>query len=1021
MHYKTSPRNVLALLIALGGIQPLAAQISYVSGEISENFDTLSSTATNIAQSAFTDNVTIAGWYAASFETGYGGSGTFTFTMGTTENTATIDTVTAPVADGYTSSNGASTSGELYSFGANGSSERALGSLGSGTSDEIFIGMRIQNDTGAPMIRFTLSYDGEQWRRGANATQRAENMQVYYRVGGTDFVSNTGWVATPADLTFTTPNATDATASVLDGNTNKVTLTKEVVLSTPVPAGESLWIVWVDFDNVGTDHGLGIDNVKFSAVVSTGSDVSRGAGSTWTPSSFGGNAFTPADTAVFDGSASSVALSGNVEASALKFTTDGYVVTGTGSDSLAVDGAINVASGISATISGVLTGDSGLLKTGAGTLILSGVNTFVGSVTVNAGTISVNSDGAFGAAGNDINFEGTLVTSASSLSLGSGRTFSGLGGTIQTASSGTLSFAGPVAVGNLTISGPTTINFGGATNSVGTVSLAEPTAINVTGGALSLGGLALAQTSGTTTVTGPVSFSSGDKPFPVPGGTLVFNGAVTNGGTRLQKTGAGTLDLTSATVSGSGTLRIGVVSSDLVNQGGLVVIDEGSDLGTTQMHFNSGTLQATAPIISAAGVSIGGRRSYDAPAFASVLPVPTFTGSDITLSGASSFFTSPAAPASDQAIAVNVTNTTRLNGTFAVSTIGQWVMLGGGGTLVFGGNASALASNVLTADTITLQVDGQFGASLVEVSAGTTLTGSGTLTGWVTTTTTTTGTPPVTTTTVTYHSESNVWIRGGTLEPTGLLTVNAGLTLAGTTELDIAGLTRGTEYDSVALINPDAAGSVSFTLSYGGDLKLNFPATALNGTYTLFEIGASNVSRTGSFSSVELTGLYSGSLGNSGGVWSGADGSTSFSFNESTGVLTVTGGGSPTTALEDWKIEKFGTATDTPEILVGNTEDFDGDGLSNLLEYAFDTDPTVAGSSPVVASRSGNVLTLTYPRITDASLTYTVLGSGDLTAGFGATTGVTETTGGLSTYTDTVDLSAPGVRRFLRVSVTYTE
>ena len=112
---------------------------------------------------------------------------------------------------------------------------------------------------------------------------------------------------------------------------------------------------------------------------------------------------------------------------------------------------------------------------------------------------------------------------------------------------------------------------------------------------------------------------------------------------------------------------------------------------------------------------------------------------------------------------------------------------------------------------------------------------------------------------------------------------------------------------------------------------------------------------------------------------------------------------------------------DTAETLYGPSEDFDGDGMSNLLEYAFGTIPTLAEASPVVTGKNGNVLTLTYPRNTDPTLTYTVLGSGDLTTGFVAATGPTETTGGVSTYTDNVDVSAPGVRRFLRVEVTHQE
>ncbi|MBC8010966.1 MAG: hypothetical protein H7067_12815 [Burkholderiales bacterium] len=97
-------------------------------------------------------------------------------------------------------------------------------------------------------------------------------------------------------------------------------------------------------------------------------------------------------------------------------------------------------------------------------------------------------------------------------------------------------------------------------------------------------------------------------------------------------------------------------------------------------------------------------------------------------------------------------------------------------------------------------------------------------------------------------------------------------------------------------------------------------------------------------------------------------------------------------------------------------------GLANILEYALGTDLTIPNASPVVVGRSGNNLTLTYPRRApaDAALAYSVFGAGDLTTGFTAGAGTTNTAGNTSTYTDNVDLSVAGTRRFLRLSVTYT-
>ena len=129
----------------------------------------------------------------------------------------------------------------------------------------------------------------------------------------------------------------------------------------------------------------------------------------------------------------------------------------------------------------------------------------------------------------------------------------------------------------------------------------------------------------------------------------------------------------------------------------------------------------------------------------------------------------------------------------------------------------------------------------------------------------------------------------------------------------------------------------------------------------------------------------------------------------------------PASALSAWRFEQFGVYEDTPALLAGDTEDADDDGLANLLEYALGTDPKTAGASPVLVARSGAFLTLAYPRRSpaDPALVYTVQGSGDLSTGFIPATGTTQTTGSFSTYTDDVDIGAPGARRFLRLSVTY--
>jgi len=126
----------------------------------------------------------------------------------------------------------------------------------------------------------------------------------------------------------------------------------------------------------------------------------------------------------------------------------------------------------------------------------------------------------------------------------------------------------------------------------------------------------------------------------------------------------------------------------------------------------------------------------------------------------------------------------------------------------------------------------------------------------------------------------------------------------------------------------------------------------------------------------------------------------------------------PLSPVESWRQANFGTTANAGN--AADAFDYDNDGIANLLEYATGTNPTVANAAVVTLARSGDFLTLSFPVISDASLTYTVQASDDL-ASFANANGTVSTTGGVRTYTDTVSLATPGVRRFLRLQVSYGE
>ncbi len=121
------------------------------------------------------------------------------------------------------------------------------------------------------------------------------------------------------------------------------------------------------------------------------------------------------------------------------------------------------------------------------------------------------------------------------------------------------------------------------------------------------------------------------------------------------------------------------------------------------------------------------------------------------------------------------------------------------------------------------------------------------------------------------------------------------------------------------------------------------------------------------------------------------------------------------TALQSWRLTKFGTAANTGT--AADAYDYDGDGIANLLEYTLGTSPTQAASkSPPVAATSGNRLTLNFFRAVN-NVTYIVEASSDLVTWSPLATNP-GTIGQNVTVTDTVDLpTANPPRRFLRLRV----
>ncbi len=170
----------------------------------------------------------------------------------------------------YAAGTGSSTSGNTYSFGASGATDRALGALSSGAVRTTF-GSRIANQTGRVVSSFVIEYVGEQWRLGA--TGRQDRLDFSYSLDAGSLLTG-AWLAVD-ELDFSSPKST-GTTGLLNGNaaTNQHLLSYTLSGLT-LPSGDGLWLRWSDIDITGADDGLAIDHFSIRATAVEPQNVSE--------------------------------------------------------------------------------------------------------------------------------------------------------------------------------------------------------------------------------------------------------------------------------------------------------------------------------------------------------------------------------------------------------------------------------------------------------------------------------------------------------------------------------------------------------------------------------------------------------------------------------------------------------------------------------------------------------------------------------------------------------------------------
>jgi predicted extracellular nuclease len=206
-----------------------AISLTSVGTAYTQNFDTLSNTA-----GSTTNVLTLNGWSIN--ETGGG----------------------ARDNEQYAVDTGSSTTGDTYSYGSTGATDRALGSVQSGTLIASY-GANFANNTGQTLGSLDVSYRGEEWRLGT--ATRTDQLTFEYSLDATSLTTGT-WITVSA-LNFLTPNIT--TVGAKDGNAvGNFTNLSATISGLSIASGAEFWIRWSDGNASGSDDGLAIDDFSLT-------------------------------------------------------------------------------------------------------------------------------------------------------------------------------------------------------------------------------------------------------------------------------------------------------------------------------------------------------------------------------------------------------------------------------------------------------------------------------------------------------------------------------------------------------------------------------------------------------------------------------------------------------------------------------------------------------------------------------------------------------------------------------------
>ncbi|MBK9925000.1 MAG: ExeM/NucH family extracellular endonuclease [Anaerolineales bacterium] len=162
----------------------------------------------------------------------------------------------------YNTGTGSGTGGDVYSFGAAATTERAFGTLFSGTLTPT-IGAQFTNNTGSTVTSLDVSYVGEMWRAGVANRNAADRLDFQLSTDATSLTTGT-WVDYNS-LDYNSSNINTASGALNGNASGNQTSVSFSITGLSIPNGASFWIRWNDTDIApGADDGLAVDNLSLT-------------------------------------------------------------------------------------------------------------------------------------------------------------------------------------------------------------------------------------------------------------------------------------------------------------------------------------------------------------------------------------------------------------------------------------------------------------------------------------------------------------------------------------------------------------------------------------------------------------------------------------------------------------------------------------------------------------------------------------------------------------------------------------